>query len=671
MAAAATPARGAGGGVSPSSSPRLPSPPPMPELQFGPQSPLSGSAHEVHVDASNKPDEAARRRIRPGTKAADMANGPPLVPLNQVDSAFPLQEHLKALYAHLTHGQNSTHTSPITKDSALQIARPPQLDDGEAADRNLWLYEICRFLTIKAGLVSCALMDDKPACSSLTCPEMRASEWQYLCAVHEPPKSCCAIDYVNHTLDWAANVLTSTKHFPSRLQLGGGEQGSAYQSMRQLTNIFRRVYRIFAHAWFQHQDVFWHIESTEGIYVLFKTVCDEYHLIPDDNYTIPPEAEGPREDVETDVNPTPTEANRPPTGMQILRKDTAIPVTSEGDNDDSTTSSPPKEPPPAQTARRHRHTPSTGSHVTTIAEGAEDDEVPPVPPIPDSVSASTQPSSITSPERGTREALGRLDISGTALPSSIDGASYLQQPENPTPKTAHVSDPLAVAGAAASDQTPTSTTAGAVGKVESATQPAKLDIAAVTAPKPTTEQVRRGSGFESEIRSPGGGSIRTAGPDLLGAILGHMDDKEREEVLAAKDVVTGSQEGTAVADTAAQETPKDDDDEPGLDTGDGPGEAEGEETVLFISEDAGSKEQTDEKGDPETSEASSPSAPTKADAENPAHVGASKSDATALTAQDDGEDEEDDNENELMEEITLPSTTAQAGGGASEEGKSA
>ena len=26
--------------------------------------------------------------------------------------------------------------------------------------------------------------------------------------------------------------------------------------------------------------------------MLFKTVCDEYHLIPEENYTVPPEAEG-------------------------------------------------------------------------------------------------------------------------------------------------------------------------------------------------------------------------------------------------------------------------------------------------------------------------------------------------------------------------------------------
>ena len=39
---------------------------------------------------------------------------------------------------------------------------------------------------------------------------------------------------------------------------------------------------------------------------------------------------------------------------------------------------------------------------------------------------------------------------------------------------------------------------------------------------------RRNSGFESEVRSPGGGSIRTGGPDLLNAILAHEGDEEEE-----------------------------------------------------------------------------------------------------------------------------------------------
>ena len=183
---------------------------------------------------------------------------------------------------------------------------------------------------------------------------MRASEWQYLCAVHEPPKSCCAIDYCCHTLEWAADTLTSTKNFPSRLTLGGETPGAVQGAVRQLTNIMRRVYRIFAHAWFSHREVFWQLENDEGLYMLFKTVCDEYHLIPEENYTVPPEAEG-----------LTAKEEEKPEQKSIQRKDDG--KTSSDESEDKTTIS------TGATTRRHKHTPSMGSSVTTIHEGEEDD----------------------------------------------------------------------------------------------------------------------------------------------------------------------------------------------------------------------------------------------------------------------------------------------------------
>jgi hypothetical protein len=71
-------------GVSPSSSPRLPSPPPFTEVQIGPKSPTIGEGPESQLGEANKQDDGSTRRIRPGTKAADMASGPPLIPLAEV-----------------------------------------------------------------------------------------------------------------------------------------------------------------------------------------------------------------------------------------------------------------------------------------------------------------------------------------------------------------------------------------------------------------------------------------------------------------------------------------------------------------------------------------------------------------------------------------------------------
>ncbi|KAJ5352901.1 hypothetical protein N7452_001875 [Penicillium brevicompactum] len=347
-------------GVSPSSSPRLPSPPPLTEVQIGPLSPSIGEPFGTDAESlvsGSGEDDGSTRRIRPGTRAADMAFGPPLIPLSQLDSPFQLQEHLKALYHHFTKPEGSDTVVPINRQVAVQLAEPP-----EGVDRSLWLYELCRFLTMKVNNLIIAFFAESPPCSSQTCPEMRASEWQYLCAVHDPPKSCCAIDYCCHTLDWATNTLTSPKYFPSRLTLGSEGAGGPQASMRHLTNIFRRLYRIFAHAWFQHRDVFWEVEGHDGLYVFFKTVCDMYSLIPHDNYTIPTEAEGP--DAVQPAEEETVDNKR----LTILRKDEdpfADPTLGTG-----------------ATTRRHKHSPSTGSRVTTIAEGAEDLEDSPEDPSP-------------------------------------------------------------------------------------------------------------------------------------------------------------------------------------------------------------------------------------------------------------------------------------------------
>ncbi|KAJ9635975.1 hypothetical protein H2199_008330 [Coniosporium tulheliwenetii] len=326
--------------MSPSSSPRLPSPPPMAEDQIGPMSPTAALSEEKgKLGGFSNVDQGASRRIRPGTKAADMAEGPPLVELSEIDSAFQLTEHLKALYNSYTHPIDSNSIIPIDRPTAVRLADPP-----DGVDRALWLYELCRFLTQKANSIVVELFADSPPCSAQTCPEMRASEWQYLCAVHDPPKSCCAIDYCCHTLDWAANTLTSPKHFPSRLALGT-ETNTAQQQIRQLTNIFRRVYRIFAHAWFQHRDMFWRIEGKTGLYVLFKTVCDEYNLIPEDNYTIPSEAEG--------MQSTPVAPDQP----TFTRRAEFLPSENERE--------------------RHRQTPSVGANaVATVPEENEEEEQP-------------------------------------------------------------------------------------------------------------------------------------------------------------------------------------------------------------------------------------------------------------------------------------------------------
>lgn len=292
------------------------------------------------------------------------------------------------MYNHFTKPEGSDTVIPINRKVALQLAEPP-----EGVDRSLWLYELCRFLTMKVNNLIVAFFAENPPCSAQTCPEMRASEWQYLCAVHDPPKSCCAIDYCCHTLDWATNTLTSPKYFPSRLTLGSDAAGGPQASMRHLTNIFRRLYRIFAHAWFQHRDVFWEVEGHDGLYVFFKTVCDMFSLIPEDNYTIPLEAEGP--DAVLPKEDEPVETKR----LTILRKDNEDPFAGSVEGMDPSIST-------GATTRRHKHSPSTGSRVTTITESAEDPEeaLQSAAPLREVMKVSPEPLLVPQPAEKAEEA---------------------------------------------------------------------------------------------------------------------------------------------------------------------------------------------------------------------------------------------------------------------------
>lgn len=268
----------------------------------------------------------------------------------QLDSAFQLQEHLAALHYHLT----ASNTTAITRAAAAQLTQPPP-----GTERTLWLYELCRFLIAQCNSVIVGFLFDSPPCSSATCPEMRASEWQFLCAVHDQPKSCCAIDYCCHTLDWAANVVTNPKIFPSRFVVGseGHDKGAV---LKNLINVFRRLHRIFAHAWFQHRDVFWAVESQTGLYAFFKTVCDMYDLLPAENYKLPPEAEGlePEGANKEDKRPAVTSIAKP----SSQHNETL-------DHDDDRNGLLARR---SNTAR-HSSRPSTGSAVTTVLEEGEDD----------------------------------------------------------------------------------------------------------------------------------------------------------------------------------------------------------------------------------------------------------------------------------------------------------
>ena len=74
---------------SPSNEPRLPSPPPYTESQIGPRTNAEAAENRESADVAPRVHDAGLR-IRPGTKAADMAAAhAPLRALNEVNQIYP------------------------------------------------------------------------------------------------------------------------------------------------------------------------------------------------------------------------------------------------------------------------------------------------------------------------------------------------------------------------------------------------------------------------------------------------------------------------------------------------------------------------------------------------------------------------------------------------------
>ncbi|KAJ3292229.1 hypothetical protein HK104_005448 [Borealophlyctis nickersoniae] len=150
-----------------------------------------------------------------------------------MDSTFSGQQFLQSLI----------RKDPSDIDTIVRVP--------DTQDEDVWQYEHLRQVCLELNNLI-VLMEGE--CTSSTCTEMKADEWMYLCAAHATPQSCCAIDYAVHTLDNAIALLNSQKYFPSRVSV-------PETSLKHFQNVARRLYRIFAHAWYHHREIFTEFET--------------------------------------------------------------------------------------------------------------------------------------------------------------------------------------------------------------------------------------------------------------------------------------------------------------------------------------------------------------------------------------------------------------------------
>ena len=159
-------------------------------------------------------------------------------------------------------------------------------------------------------------------CTPGTCPQMKATdELLYLCAAHKQPLECSAIDYIVHTLDSIAAQLNSNKFFPSRYEFDDdcavcfprplghrflivillsvsvsvslslhhppppprASRSVTIQkaSVKHFQAIARRLYRIFAHTYFHHRQVYDKYEEQTQLTERFVRFAKQYDLVPE------------------------------------------------------------------------------------------------------------------------------------------------------------------------------------------------------------------------------------------------------------------------------------------------------------------------------------------------------------------------------------------------------
>eukprot|EP00127_Corallochytrium_limacisporum_P005521 Clim_evm38s207 gene=Clim_evmTU38s207 len=201
---------------------------------------------------------ALLRRSKPGCRAKEFRVWPD-AELDDMDSVLSGQQYLQQL---------------IRKGTPVhELMEAP-----ESLDPAVWQYEHLRQLCADLSILTTELAG---VCTEETCPTMVLDDdSQYLCAAHTPPKECTAFNYISHTVDMVTSILTSSKHFPSRISIPA-------ESVKQFQYQTRRLYRIIAHAYFHHRDLYDEFEGRTAVAHRVVMFAKHYRLMPKNLLTIP------------------------------------------------------------------------------------------------------------------------------------------------------------------------------------------------------------------------------------------------------------------------------------------------------------------------------------------------------------------------------------------------
>jgi len=220
-------------------------------------------APSTNVEDPTKKKEVIVRRNRPGTKAEQWSNWPELS-FENMNSTCAVQQYIQLLIKRNPEDIKTIVTCP------------------ESQDPNVWQYEHLRLICLELNTFLIMLSNE---CHPDVCDTMKATDdAEFFCAAHPKAQPCSAIDYSIHTVDGSISLLNCHSFFPTRVSI----QPS---SLKHFSNIARRLYRIFAHAWFHHREIFVEFEHQTHLYARFLYFSTKaFNLISPKVVIIPPEA---------------------------------------------------------------------------------------------------------------------------------------------------------------------------------------------------------------------------------------------------------------------------------------------------------------------------------------------------------------------------------------------
>ncbi|KAF4322067.1 hypothetical protein BBO99_00003549 [Phytophthora kernoviae] len=106
-------------------------------------------------------------------------------------------------------------------------------------------------------------------CTSTSCPEMRAGpKFEYLWKdgkEFKTPAKLSAPEYIDMLMTWVEELLSDETLFPTR---EGATYCRGFQSV--VKNIFRRLFRVYAHVYYSHFDKIVNIGAEAHLNSCFK-----------------------------------------------------------------------------------------------------------------------------------------------------------------------------------------------------------------------------------------------------------------------------------------------------------------------------------------------------------------------------------------------------------------